>query len=72
MTDEEARKIAMSVVGYAYDVSEFNVELVKEGYRAALADVHDQFVTIRRKKSAADACEEYGDWLQAQVKKEGV
>lgn len=62
MTDEEARKIAISVVGYANDVSEVNVELVKEGYRAALEEAWQRFIS-------PDGIAKTLAWLEKQVKK---
>ncbi len=44
--------------------------MVLAGYRAGLEEAHGQWVAIRRKQSAADACQEYGRWLDAKLKEQ--
>lgn len=68
MTDKEARDIGAMVFRTTASGQDVIGPIVKAGYRAAIEEAHDTFVSIRRAQSGAEACEVYGRWLDAKLK----
>lgn len=64
MTDDELKSVGRVIGAFS---SGSYAQGFEAGYRAGLEKTRNTFVDIQRKKMAVDACELFGQWLDAKL-----